>query len=100
MEKGEVMQRTRRNLPPGKWIKYTHNPFNFNVDDDTRISCDKDGRITIQQDRKDADGYDEIEIPASAIFKTADMLTMTRSSEVVDKIPRQKKVTNGNGAEE
>lgn len=86
------IQRPRRQLPEGKAIKFSHTPFTLDVDSETKISCNENGEITITQGTTDE--YDEIKLPASAFYKTIDMLSLTRSTKLVDKadIPRRKVV--------
>lgn len=66
-----------------KTRRFVHDPFNLQMEK-LEIACDKDGRVTITENH-DNDEYDEINVPASLIFKIAMMLEMTRSIVYVDK---------------
>lgn len=87
------LQRPRRQLPEGKAIRFSHTPFTLDVDGETKISCNSDGELTIIQGSSEE--YDEIKLPASAFYKTIDMLALTRKTTLVDKadIPKRKVVS-------
>ncbi len=63
--------------------RFVHDPFNLSTDK-IDIKCDKDGRVTLTENHEE-DTYDEINVPASLIFKIAMMLEMTRSLVYLDK---------------
>jgi len=88
------LQRPRRQLPEGKAIRFSHSPFTLDIDNETKISCNSDGELTITQGNIEKDDYDEIKLPASAFYKAIDMLALTRKTTLVDKadIPRRKVV--------
>lgn len=66
-----------------KTRRFVHDPFNLQMEK-LEIKCDKDGRVTLTENHDD-DEYDEINVPASLIFKIAMMLEMTRSLVYIDK---------------
>lgn len=66
-----------------KTRRYIHDPFHLEMEK-LEVACDKDGRVTIKINHNE-DEYEEVNVPASLIFKIAMMLEMTRSIVYVDK---------------
>ena len=62
---------------------YSHQPLTFDHFD-THCQIKADGKIKLTKPVKDSDEYDEIEIPASLIFKLVGLLKDTRSVEFVE----------------
>jgi len=62
---------------------YTHQPLTFDHFD-THCQIQSNGKIKLTKPVKDSDEYDEIEIPASLVFKLVGLLKDTRSVEFVE----------------
>jgi len=63
--------------------KYTHQPLTFDHFD-THCQIQANGRIKLTKPVLGSDEYDEIEVPASLIFKLMGLLKDTRSVEFVE----------------
>lgn len=69
--------------------RYVHQPLTFDHYG-TQVTIKENGRVILKAVSKDESTeneivYDEIDIPASLIFKVASALRVTRSVELVDK---------------
>ena len=83
------MERTFKNSPRIVTIngermmeKYTHQPLTFDHFD-THCQIHANGKIKLTKAVAGSDEYDEIEIPASLVFKLVGLLKDTRSVEFV-----------------
>lgn len=62
--------------------RYVHQPLTFDHFD-THCQIQSNGRIKLNKPVRGSDEYDEIEIPASLVFKLVTLLKATRKSEYV-----------------
>jgi hypothetical protein len=62
---------------------FTHQPLTFDHFD-THCQIQSNGRVKLTRPVPDSEEYDEIEIPASLIFKLVGLLKDTRSVEFVE----------------
>ena len=99
------MERSFKNSPRivtinGKRMmeKYTHQPLTFDHFD-THCQIQSNGRIKLTKPVLNSDEYDEIEIPASLVFKLMGLLKDTRSVEFVEVPDESEKVTKATATE-
>lgn len=80
-----MKQFAQRPYDPTKNRRFVHSPFTVEHDG-YKVSCDKDGKVTIDNKELNASSeFDEITIPASLVFKLANMLDATRKVKYIDK---------------
>jgi len=79
----------QRQFDPNKEIRFIHTPFTLDIFENDKetlgASCDKDGKITVTHTDKLTNEYEEVVIPASAIFKLVNMLEITRKVKYQDR---------------
>jgi hypothetical protein len=69
----------------GKYVKHVHQPISIDHYG-IHFKILENGRVIITVPVKDAEEFDEVEVPASLIFKIAMFLQATRKTEITDKV--------------
>jgi predicted secreted protein len=77
------------NYDNNKVKRFVHSPLESKVQD-VEVKIAENGIVTLSKfihvdEKTNEDIYDTISVPASVIFKTADMLNITRSVKYIDK---------------
>lgn len=78
---------------PDKTIQYIHNPTQSDFGKGITCKITRNGKVTITVAIND-DSFDEVEVPASVVYKIAIMLDASRTTKLIDKEDLQKELEN------
>jgi len=72
-----------KSVPEGKYRRFVHSPTKV-TEKKHEIEITEEGRVIITENQSD-DEYDEVNVPASLIYKIVNLLESTRTTKLVDK---------------
>lgn len=72
------------NFDPDKILEYSHREYSEEFKNGIKVKIQHNGRVVITQDHADGT-FEEIDLPASVIYKTAFKLDETRETRIVTK---------------